>query len=99
MSPSTTKPVAQQRPSPDRNRWMDWQLQVRITADSAESEPTQPSIPGCVGFVGSRLTASPIARAPISETGFPLRAPMQGSDAETTDDPRSRGSLEPMKTE
>jgi hypothetical protein len=75
MSPSTPKPAAQLCPSPKRNRWLDWKPKQRITADSAGSERTEPSKLGSVGFVGSSLTASPIKRAPWSETELPLYDP------------------------
>ena len=36
-----------------RSRWMDWNPNARILADSANREPTKPSKPGSVGFVGA----------------------------------------------
>lgn len=39
-----------------RNRWMDWKPETRILADSAESEPTEPSKLGSVGFEGATST-------------------------------------------
>jgi len=42
-----------------RNRWMEWQPQGQILADSTSSEPTKPSKPGSVGFDGSSSDESP----------------------------------------
>lgn len=38
--------------SPTRSRWLDWAPKSRNLAESAESEPTKPSIHGFVGFEG-----------------------------------------------
>jgi hypothetical protein len=38
-----------------RNRWLGWEAKARILENSAEGEPTKPSKPGSVGFVGATL--------------------------------------------
>lgn len=42
-----------------RSRWLDWKPKARILENSAENEPTKPSKPGSVGFVGATLTNPP----------------------------------------
>lgn len=45
--------------SPTRSGWMDRKPKARILADAAESEPTKPPKPGCVGFDGATSAESP----------------------------------------
>jgi hypothetical protein len=45
--------------TPSRSRWFDWKPKARILPDSAESEPTKPPKPGCVGFEGAASVDSP----------------------------------------
>lgn len=40
-------------------RWLNWQPTKPILADTTESEPTKPSIPGSVGFEGAKPEESP----------------------------------------
>ena len=40
-------------------RWLEWEPKTRILTDTAESEPTKPSIPGSVGFEGGNSGESP----------------------------------------
>jgi hypothetical protein len=46
MSSAAPKPAK-------KSRWLDWKTNGTILADLPEGEPTKPSIPGFVGFVGS----------------------------------------------
>jgi hypothetical protein len=43
-----------------RSRWLDWEPQGRILADSPEGEPTKPTKQECVGSVGETSGRSPV---------------------------------------
>ena len=51
------------------NRWLDWQPKAPIIENSPLSEPTKPSKPSSVGFVGSTLGGSPIIQAEPDQAG------------------------------
>ena len=44
---------------PIQNRWLNWRSSARITEESPDREPTKPSKPGSVGFVGPTSTPVP----------------------------------------
>ncbi len=44
-----------------RSKWLDWPRAYETMVKSAETEPSKPTKPGSVGFVGASLGHFPIA--------------------------------------
>jgi hypothetical protein len=58
-----------------RSKWLDWPHAPEIIEPPSDSEPTKPSNPSSVGFVGASRQAFPVIHAPRSETRLPVSDP------------------------
>jgi hypothetical protein len=58
-----------------RSKWLEWPHGPEIIEKDAGSEPTKPTKPCSVGFVGAFPSDSSIARAPRSAAQLPVSDP------------------------
>jgi len=58
-----------------RSKWLDWPLTPKIIEHKVGFEPTKPTKPGTVGFVGALPGAFPITGKRGSECKLPLTDP------------------------